>query len=349
MTSSRSRDSKDKIPAPISWENGRVVILDQTRLPSSEKFISSADYRDVCEWIGSLRIRGAPAIGIAAAYAAALAADEYGSTGRIDRRLDAALKEIECTRPTAVNLRNVLVRLRKMDFGNGRVADVLLAEAHRILSEEVEACRRIGEFGNELVPKRAVIMTHCHTGGLATGGFGTALGVIRAAHEAGKKVTVIVDETRPLLQGARLTAYELQKLGIDFKLIVDGASGIAIGRFKADLAIVGADRIAANGDTANKIGTYNLSAVCKENGVPFYVAAPRSSFDPAAKSGDDIPIEERNPDEVTSIAGRRTSPEGISVFAPAFDVTPAGNISAFVTERGIIRKPFTKNIPKLVG
>ncbi len=201
----------------------------------------------------------------------------------------------------------------------------------------------------QLVPDKAVILTHCHTGGLATGGYGTALGIIRAAHEAGKKVMVLADETRPLLQGARLTAYELQKLGMDFKLIVDSASGIAMKKFKVDLVIVGADRIAANGDTANKIGTYNLSVLCKEHKIPFYIAAPASSFDLSAKSGEDIPIEERNPDEVTRFRDCRSAPENISVYAPAFDVSPAENIAAFITEKGIIRKPFVENIRKVIG
>ena len=372
MTSSNYQGSESKsrlnlsgmasLPDPIKWENGTtsgesdfvprggaVTIIDQARLPIEEKFLSSKNYRDVCEWIKSLRIRGAPAIGIAAAYAAALAAFEFGSRGEIDYKLDGALKEINDTRPTAVNIRNILARLRKLDLGGKSVGEVFLSEAHKILEEEVESCRQIGQFGLELVPDKAVILTHCHTGGLATGGYGTALGMIRAAHEAGKKVMVLADETRPLLQGARLTAYELQKLGIDFKLIVDSASGIAMKKFKVDLVVVGADRIAANGDTANKIGTYNLSVLCKEHNIPFYVAAPSSSFDLAAKSGDDIPIEERNPDEVTHFRECRSAPENISVYAPAFDVTPADNIAAFITERGIIRKPYLTSIVKTVG
>ncbi|HEY9167693.1 MAG TPA: S-methyl-5-thioribose-1-phosphate isomerase [Candidatus Kryptonia bacterium] len=337
------------IPDPISWDNGNVKILDQTRLPHEERFISSKDYRDVCEWIKTLKIRGAPAIGIAAAYAAVLAAVEFDSSDKIDSQLDSAIVEIRSTRPTAVNLSNVLNRLRATDIRGRKVSDVFLSEAHAILAQEIDACKRIGQFGLGLVPDKAVILTHCHTGGLATGGYGTALGVIRAAHEAGKDVMVIVDETRPLLQGARLTTYELQKLGIKFKLIVDGASGIAIKKFKVDLAIVGADRIASNGDTANKIGTYNLSAVCKENGVPFYVAAPSSSFDLTAESGEDIPIEERGAGEVTGFQNCRTAPENTDVYSPAFDVTPSDNIAAFVTEKGIIGKPFGTNISKTLG
>ncbi len=351
MTSSSYQESRTKnspvklsLPDPIRWNDGDVTIIDQTRLPTEEVFLSSHNYLDVCEWIKSLRIRGAPAIGIAAAYAATLAAFEYGSTNTIDTKLESALQAILLTRPTAVNIRNVLARLRNLDISGTSVGEVFLYQAQEILDEEVDSCRRIGRFGLELIPDKAVILTHCHTGGLATGGYGTALGMIRAAHEAGKDVMVLVDETRPLLQGARLTAWELQKLGIDFRLIVDGASGIAMRKFKANLAVVGADRITANGDTANKIGTYNLSVLCKENGVPFYVAAPSSSFDLAAKSGDEIPIEERNPDEITHFRDCQSAPEDISVFSPAFDVTPAKNIAAFVTERGIIRPEYRVSI-----
>ena len=333
---------------PIKWDSGKVVIVDQALLPHTEKFLSTDNYRDVCEWIKSLRIRGAPAIGIAAAYAATLAAFEFKSKDKVDAKLDKALKEIQETRPTAVNLRNVLIRLRKLNL-TGNIGEIFLKEANKILDEEIEACKKIGQFGLDLVPDKAVILTHCHAGGLATGGYGTAIGVIRAAHEAGKDILVFADETRPLLQGARLTAYELQKLGIKFKLIVDSASGIAMRKFKVDLVVVGADRIAANGDTANKIGTYNLSVLCKENKIPFYIVAPSSTFDLAAKSGDDIPIEERSPDEVTQFHGTRSAPENISVYAPAFDISPAENITAFITERGIISKPFDENIGKTIG
>jgi len=345
------------LPDPIRWENGKVSIIDQTLLPREEKFLSTRNYRDICEWIRSLRIRGAPAIGIAAAYAGTLAALEFESQpdtealsarkNKIDPMLDQALNEIQATRPTAVNLKNVLTRLRRL-ASRGNVGELFLNEANKILNEEIESCKKIGQFGLELVPEKATILTHCHTGGLATGGYGTALGIIRAAHEAGKDIFVLADETRPLLQGARLTSYELQKLGIKFKLIVDSASGIAMKKFKVDLVVVGADRIAANGDTANKIGTYNLSVLCKENKIPFYIAAPSSSFDLTAKSGDDIPIEERSGDEVTHFQNSRSAPENVSVYAPAFDVSPAENITAFVTEWGIIRRPFEQNIEKVI-
>ncbi len=359
MTSSTYQGSKNNtlradsqavdLPDPIRWENGEVAIIDQTLLPMEEKFLRSRNYRDVCEWIESLRIRGAPAIGIAAAYAAALAAFEFESHGEIDEKLKGALKEINDTRPTAVNIRNILSRLGRLDIRGESVGNAFVEEAHRILSEEIDSCKKIGRFGLDLVPEHAVILTHCHTGGLATGGYGTALGMIRAAQEAGKNVKVFADETRPLLQGARLTAWELKKLGIDFRLIVDSASGITMKKFKVDLVVVGADRIASNGDTANKIGTYNLSVLCKEHKIPFYIAAPSSSFDLSAKSGEDIPIEERNPDEVTHFRDCRSAPENISVYAPAFDVSPAENIAAFITEKGIIRPPFVGNIAKTIG
>ncbi len=349
VTSSNYQGSSTDLPDPIRWADGKATIIDQTQLPRTETFLTSGNYRDVCEWIKSLRIRGAPSIGIAAAYAAALAAYELGSSGRIDAKLGGALEEINGTRPTAVNLRNVLTRLRKLPLDGKSVGDVFLDEANKIFAEEVDNCKKIGQFGLELVPDKAVILTHCHAGGLATGGYGTAVGVIRAAHEAGKDVLVIVDETRPLLQGARLTAYELQKLGIDFKLIVDSASGIAMRKFKVDLVVTGADRIAANGDTANKIGTYNLSVLCKEHRIPFYIAAPGSSFDLTAKSGEDIPIEERSADEITRFQTCRSAPENVPVYAPAFDVSPADNIAAFITEKGIIRKPYRENISKVIG
>lgn len=349
MTSPRFDTSQlAPLPDPIKWDDGRVVIIDQTALPHREEFLSSDKFKDVCEWISSLRIRGAPAIGIAAAFAATLAAFEFKCKDGIDENLERALREIQATRPTAVNIKNVLARLRKSDLA-GSVGERFLNEANKVLEEEIKSCKKIGELGLELVPDKATILTHCHTGGLATGGYGTALGIIRAAHEAGKDIFVLVDETRPLLQGARLTAYELKKLGIKFNLIVDSASGMAMKKFKVDLVVVGADRIAANGDTANKIGTYNLSVLCKENQIPFYVAAPSSSFDIAAQSGDDIPIEERNPEEVTHFQNCRSAPEDISVYAPAFDVSPAENITAIVTERGIIRKPFRENIRRLIG
>ena len=349
MTSSNYQGLNTDLPDPIRWEEDKVTIIDQTQLPHKEAFLTSKNYRDVCEWIKSLRIRGAPSIGIAAAYAAALAAFELNSRNGIDEKLNRALVEIHGTRPTAVNIKNVLTRLRQLNLEGKSVGEVFLGEANKIFAEEVDSCRKIGQFGLELVPDKAVILTHCHAGGLATGGYGTAIGVIRAAHEAGKDVMVIVDETRPLLQGARLTAYELQKLGIKFRLIVDSASGIAMKKFKVDLVVTGADRIAANGDTANKIGTYNLSVLCKEHKIPFYIAAPGSSFDMTAKSGEDIPIEERGADEITRFQTCRTAPENVSVFAPAFDVSPADNIAAFITERGIIRKPFRENIARVIA
>ncbi|MGC8595107.1 MAG: S-methyl-5-thioribose-1-phosphate isomerase [Candidatus Kryptoniota bacterium] len=339
---------KTELPPPIRWLGNKVEIIDQSLLPHTERYISSNDYRQVCEWIKSLRIRGAPAIGIAAAYAAALAAFEFNCRDKISSDLETALEEIADTRPTAVNIKKAIDRLRKLYLNGKKVGEAFLLEAHKILVEETNACMSIGRYGNALVPHRAVIHTHCHTGGLATGGYGTALGVIRAAHESGKEILVIVDETRPLLQGSRLTAWELQKLGIKFKLIVDGAAGIAMKKFGVNMIITGADRIASNGDTANKVGTYNLSVLSKEHGIPFYIAAPSSSFDLSISSGEEIPIEERGSDEIISFGKCKAAPDGIETYSPAFDVTPAENITAFITERGIIKRPFYKNIIRIL-
>ncbi len=348
MNSLSFQESKTKLPPPIRWLGDKVEIIDQSLLPHTEKYISSNNYRQVCEWIKSLRIRGAPAIGIAAAYAAALAAFELGCHDKISPDLKLALEEIAGARPTAVNLKNAIDRLLKLDLKGKKVGEAFLSEAHKILEEETNACITIGQYGNLLVPDQAVIHTHCHTGGLATGGYGTALGVIRAAHESGKKILVIVDETRPLLQGSRLTTWELQKLGIKFKLIVDGAAGIAMRKFGVNMVITGADRIASNGDTANKVGTYNLSVLSKEHGIPFYIAAPSSSFDLSTPSGEKIPIEERGGDEIVSFGKCKVAPDGIETYSPAFDITPADNITAFITERGIIKRPFSENIKRML-
>lgn len=340
---------KTELPPPIRWLGSKVEIIDQSQLPHAEKYISSDDYREVCEWIRSLRIRGAPAIGIASAYAAALAALEFRCQGEISSGLKTALEEIVRTRPTAVNIKKAIDRLLKLDLKGRNVAEAFLSEAHKIMKEEINACASIGQYGNSLVPDHAVIHTHCHTGGLATGGYGTALGVIRSAHESGKEILVIVDETRPLLQGSRLTAWELQKLGIRFKLIVDGAAGIAMKKFGVNMVITGADRIASNGDTANKVGTYSLSVLSKAHGIPFYVAAPSSSFDLSISSGQEIPIEERAGDEIMSFDKCQAAPDGVETYSPAFDITPAENITAFITERGIIKRPFSENIRRMLN
>ena len=338
--------------APIAWSHGCLRLLDQTRLPEEEVWLALTDVQQVGEAIRSMRVRGAPAIGVAAAYGLALAAAAGAAAGReelLGELRDAAQKLAEA-RPTAVNLAWALERVmaaaeRAADAEAMRSA--VLEEAQRIEREDVEANRRLGRLGAELVPDGAVVLTHCNTGALATAGYGTALGVVRAAVEQGKRVRVIVTETRPQLQGARLTAWELARGSIDTTLIVDSAAGALMRRGAVDLVLVGADRIAANGDTANKIGTYPLALLAREHRLPFYIAAPTSSIDLALPTGDDIPIEERSPDEVAVLGGRRIAPEGIAVANPAFDVTPNRLIEAIVTERGVVRAPYAESLVSL--
>ncbi|MFA6035000.1 MAG: S-methyl-5-thioribose-1-phosphate isomerase, partial [Myxococcota bacterium] len=300
--------------------------------------------------------RGAPAIGIAAAFGLALEAKQIKTRdpSLFLLKMSAAGRMLCATRPTAVNLawavRRVLAVVedaagRPAGVGfPGEAASLVLAEASAILEEDLVANRAIGRHGSKLVPKGARILTHCNAGALAMGGYGTALGVIRAAHDAGRKVSVLVDETRPYLQGARLTAWELKQYGIPHHLITDNMAGHFISRGEVDLIVTGADRIASNGDTANKIGTYTLAVLAKENGIPFYIAAPRSTFDLSIKSGAEIPIEERDPVEVTSFRGRPVAPRGTPARHPAFDVTPARLITAIITEHGVITRPYSKGI-----
>jgi methylthioribose-1-phosphate isomerase len=265
--------------------------------------------------------------------------------------MESAADLLRSTRPTAVNLAWALERVMTAAArGSSTVAEIVdttLSEARRIHQEEVEAGRAIGRFGAELVAPGATLLTHCNTGALASAGYGTALAVVRTAHDQGKRIHVLVDETRPLLQGARLTAWELQRLGIPFTIIVDGAAGEMMRRGRVGCIIVGADRIAANGDVANKVGTYSLAVLAKEHSLPFYVAAPTSTIDPSTASGDDITIEERPPDEVTAFAGTRTTPEGATAANPAFDVTPARYVTAIITEKGIARPPYDEALPRL--
>ena len=330
---------------PIAWSDGRLRLLDQTRLPDQEVWLALTDHRQVAEAIRSMRVRGAPAIGVAAAYGLALAAAASSRSGRDEllAELRAAASELAATRPTAVNLSWALERVMAAAQAASdaeAVRGVVLAEAQRIQREDVEANRRLGRLGAELVPDGATVLTHCNTGALATGGYGTALGVVRAAVEQGKRLRVVATETRPQLQGARLTAWELARAGIECTLIVDSAAGALMRRGEIDLVIVGADRIAANGDVANKIGTYSLAVLAREHGLPFYVAAPISSIDLSLATGDDIPIEERSPEEVTAWGERRIAPEGVAVANPAFDVTPHQLISAILTERGFASPPY---------
>ncbi len=334
---------------PIEWRGDRVKLLDQTRLPQEELYLELTRYQDVASAIKELKVRGAPAIGVAGAYAVALGAlgIESGSRGDFMTKLKKVSQAIAATRPTARNLFFAIERMNKIAEAGKRVADIkqaLVAEAVTIHGEEAEATRKLSQLGAELIKDGATILTHCNTGPLATTGYGTALGVLIRAKEQGKKIKVLVDETRPLLQGARLTTWELKKAGIPFTLITDSMAGYFMSRGGIDGAIVGADRIAANGDTANKIGTYTVAVLAKEHGIPFYVAAPTTTIDSSLASGEQIPIEQRNQTEVTHIQGVSIAPDGIQAANPAFDVTPARYITAIVTERGIIRPPYGEGI-----
>ncbi|MGD9394072.1 MAG: S-methyl-5-thioribose-1-phosphate isomerase [Dehalococcoidia bacterium] len=338
----------------IEWLGTSLKLLDQTRLPRKEAYLELKDYRDIASAITELKIRGAPAIGIAGAYGIALGALKIEAQDADDfrRELKRVIQTIAATRPTARNLFRALERMEAIaekDTNVERIKQALVAEAAKIHEEEAEATLKLSQLGSELIQDGSTIVTHCNTGPLATAGYGTALGVIRRAHEEGKKIKVIATETRPLLQGARLTAWELKKLGIPFTLITDSMAGYFMSQGEIDCVIVGADRIAANGDTANKIGTYTLAVLAREHKVPFYVAAPLTTIDPALASGAEIPIEQRSPEEVTHIQGAVIAPEGIAAANPAFDVTPSRYITAIVTEGGIIRQPFGEGIKKLVG
>jgi methylthioribose-1-phosphate isomerase len=341
----------------IEWRDGAVVMLDQTLLPTEEVYLRCTDYRQVADAIRRLAVRGAPAIGVAGAMGLALGAqgiDQGSSPEDFTARLAGVNDELAATRPTAVNLFWGLKRMEKVWRAVGHadrpaLLRRLVDEAVAIGREDLEMCRAIGRFGASLVPDGARILTHCNAGALATAGYGTALGVIRAAHEAGRVTLVLADETRPLLQGARLTAWELHRDGIPVRVITDSMAAVFMARGEVDLVVTGADRIAANGDTANKIGTYGLAVLAHAHGIPFYVAAPSSTFDLGIPDGSHIPIEERAAEEVTVIGGRRMVPEGVPVANPSFDVTPARLIAALVTEKGVIRPPYPDGIAGLIG
>jgi methylthioribose-1-phosphate isomerase len=333
--------------APVRWSGDHLRLLDQTLLPREELTREYRRWEDVAEAIRILVVRGAPAIGVAAAFGMALAARQSPAATVDDllADLDVALKGLAATRPTAVNLFWALERMRRtaVDARGGTIAAVrerLLAEARTILDEDVAANRALGDHGATLVAPAARILTHCNAGALATAGYGTALGVIRSAHAQGKVALVWVDETRPVMQGSRLTAWECEREGIPHRLIADVAAASVMARGEVDLVVTGADRIAANGDTANKIGTYGVAVLARHHGVPFYIAAPWSTIDPALASGAEIPIEERDAEEVRRVGSQQTAPSRTPVYNPAFDVTPAALITAIITERGIFRPPY---------
>jgi methylthioribose-1-phosphate isomerase len=333
--------------APVRWERDRLVLLDQRLLPGQELERVYGRWEDVADAIRTLAVRGAPAIGVAAAFGIVLAARATPATtfDLLRADLEVALKGLAGTRPTAVNLFWALDRMRRTaDAAHGRPLDEvrarLLKEAQTILDEDLAANRALGDHGAVLVPARARILTHCNAGALATAGYGTALGVVRSAHAQGKLALLWVDETRPVMQGSRLTAWECVRDGIPHRLIADVVAASVMARGEVDLVVTGADRIAANGDTANKIGTYGLAVLARHHGVPFYIAAPFSTIDPALPSGAHIPIEERDGSEVRRVGTHSTAPEGSPVYNPAFDVTPATLISAIITERGVVRPPY---------
>ena len=326
----------------VEWieKDGALRLLDQRALPGREAYLVCRTVEDAALAIENMTVRGAPAIGIAAAYGVVLAA--AGGRGAVLE----AIERLARTRPTAVNLFEALNRMRAIlevepSLEGKGLAGLLLDEALRIHEADVEANRRMGACGAELLPKTAVVLTHCNAGAIATGGHGTALGVLRSAREAGKTVRVYADETRPLLQGARLTVWELARDGFDVTLIADGMAGALMRAKRIDAVIVGADRIAANGDTANKIGTYALAVLAAAHGVPFYVAAPWSTFDLTLADGSGIPIEERSEEEMRGLPNGQRVPDAVKIWNPAFDVTPARYIAAIVTERGVFRPPYS--------
>lgn len=338
----------------IIWEGKALLLLDQRRLPEEEVYLRCEDARQVAEAIKAMVVRGAPAIGIVAALGVTLEAIRFGerNPSLLEEKVASACELLRSTRPTARNLFWSLERIERTlrrCKGSQDLPRALEEEALRIWSEDVEANKAMGRLGAQLLPQGSRVLTHCNAGALATGGYGTALGVIRRAHEEGRIAEVFASETRPLLQGARLTAWELSRDGIPVTIIVDSAAGYLMQRRQIEAVVVGADRIAARGDTANKIGTYPLAVLAREHGIPFYVVAPSSTFDLDIKRGDEIVIEERDQEEVLDLHGRRTAPHGVGALNPAFDVTPAELITAIVTERGIIWPPLQKGIKELLG
>jgi len=342
----------------IEWQGDAVVMIDQRKLPATEVYVSCKTAAEVAKAIKTMVIRGAPAIGVAAAMGIAMGMRRSTATGtkQFTTEFQKTCDMMAATRPTAVNLfwaiekmKHVFAEAAQGGCSVDEIKQRLEAEARRIHDEDVESCRTMGAHGATLVPQDARILTHCNAGALATAGYGTALGVIRAAAEQGKKVAVLADETRPFLQGARLTAWELVKDGIDTTVITDNMAGSMMRLGNVDLVVVGADRIAANGDVANKIGTYGVAVLAKEHNIPFYVAAPISTVDLHTPDGSSIPIEERNDKEVTHVGSSRLTPEGAHIRNPAFDVTPHKYVTAIITERGIARAPYDESLAALVN
>jgi methylthioribose-1-phosphate isomerase len=338
----------------IFWKNNSVVLIDQNALPLVERHVVCKSYQEVISAIKDLTVRGAPAIGVAAAMGAALGAMHLPALlpEKFRSKFSAICDEIAQARPTARNLFWALERMKEVVDLNANATQInivkkLIDEAKRICAEDIEINKKMGKFGSKLIADGDNILTHCNAGALATAGYGTALGVIRAAHENGKKLHVYVDETRPVLQGTRLTTWELKKEKIPFTLITDNMAGFLMSQGKIDKIIVGADRIAANGDTANKIGTYSLAVLAQAHHISFYVAAPMSTIDISLKSGKAIPIEERKSEEVTHFREVRSAPSGIKVYNPAFDITPSKFIKAIITEKGILTKPYSISISRL--
>jgi methylthioribose-1-phosphate isomerase len=340
----------------IEWKDDAVVMIDQRKLPGAEVYVTCKTANEVAKAIKTMVIRGAPAIGVAAAMGIAVGMTRSRATGtkQFTTEFQKTCELLAATRPTAVNLFWAIERMKKAFAAaahEGQSVDEikrrLVDEARAIHDEDVQSCRTMGAHGAELVPSSARILTHCNAGALATAGYGTALGVIRAAAEQGKTIAVLADETRPFLQGARLTAWELIRDGINTTVITDNMAGAMMRLGQVDLVVVGADRIAANGDVANKIGTYSVAVLAKEHGIPFYVAAPLSTVDLNTPDGSRIPIEERNEREVTHVGTNRLTPDGALIRNPAFDVTPSKYVTAIITERGIARAPFQESLPQL--
>jgi len=342
----------------VEWTGEGVRMLDQRILPTEEKYIMLRSYEEVADAIKKMVVRGAPAIGVSAAMGVALGAKQSVGTSVADLEydFDYMCEVLSKTRPTAVNLfwaiermRNAFSRAKAETEDVEEIKERLVTEAQKIYDEDIEANRRLGRFGGELIQDGASVLTHCNAGALATAGdYGTALGVIRGARDAGKRVAVIADETRPFLQGARLTAWELAKDEIPVTLITDNMAGHVMKQGKVDVVVVGADRIAANGDTANKIGTYMVAVLAKQHNIPFYVAAPISTLDLSLESGEEIPIEERDAREVTHVRDHKIAPDGIEVCNPAFDVTPNELIAAIITDKGVARQPYKESLRKFV-